>query len=408
MRGLVAEVVERVRVGLAEFDPACLDGPAACDLVEAFAELERLAGAGKTLAAGRALGSGAWIHRGTHRTAEQWLASVSGASVGQASGVLGTAQRLDALPETAAALRDGKLSAPQVEAVSAAATADPDAEQTLLASARANGLRGLKQDCARVTAAACVDEMAAYERICRHRSVRHWQDPDGTGRIDVRGPIDQTARVMAALEPYERAIFEQNRKTGKHARPEQTAFDALVRYCDQHTNPGPSVDLGGDPAEDTAPARKGPDAVLVYHVSHDAYLRGHTLPGEVCELEGAGPVPVGVVRVIANGDVLVKALVTDGIDVLRVAHLGRTIPAALRTAIDARDRECVIGGCHVTRHLEYDHDLPVSEGGETSYHQLHRLCRFHHREKHRHNARLQGPPGEMTLVPGTPQGRPPP
>ena len=120
--------------------------------------------------------------------------------------------------------------------------------------------------------------------------------------------------------------------------------------------------------------RKGPDAVLVYHVSHDAYLRGHTIPGEVCELQGAGPVPVQVVRVLASGDVLVKALVTDGIDVQRGVHLGRTIPAALRTAIDARDRECVIAGCHVSRHIEYDHNIPVSEGGETSYQQIHRVC----------------------------------
>ena len=55
----------------------------------------------------------------------------------------------------------------------------------------------------------------------------------------------------------------------------------------------------------------GPDAVRVYHFSHEAYLRGHTIAGEVCELEGAGPVPVQVVRALACGDVLVKALVTE-------------------------------------------------------------------------------------------------
>jgi len=144
---------------------------------------------------------------------------------------LDAAKRFDVLFDTEQALREGRLSGAQAEAVSAAAFTDPGAQQSLLASATVNGLRGLKQDCARVSAAACVDEMAVYERVRRARSIRHWQDPDGTGRIEVRGPIDQTARVMAALEPYERAIFEENRRTGNHARPEQTAFDALVRRC---------------------------------------------------------------------------------------------------------------------------------------------------------------------------------
>ena len=117
--------------------------------------------------------------------------------------------------------------------------------------------------------------------------------------------------------------------------------------------------------------------------------------------------PVGVVRAVANGDVLVKALVTDGIDVQRVVHLGRTIPAALRTAIDARDRECVIAGCHVSRHLEYDHNVPVAEGGATSYENLHRCCGIHHHEKHRRNARLAGEP-HMHLERARSPARPPP
>ncbi|MGZ4677343.1 MAG: hypothetical protein ACXVJ7_17220 [Acidimicrobiia bacterium] len=39
-----------------------------------------------------------------------------------------------------------------------------------------------------------------------------------------------------------------------------------------------------------------------------------------------------------------KALVTDGTDVTRVVHLGRTVPVALRSAIRTRDRVCVIEG----------------------------------------------------------------
>ena len=46
-----------------------------------------------------------------------------------------------------------------------------------------------------------------------------------------------------------------------------------------------------------------------------------------------------------------------------VVHLGRSIPATLRTAIETRDQTCVIAGCDVDRHLEIDHNIPYAQGG---------------------------------------------
>ena len=90
--------------------------------------------------------------------------------------------------------------------------------------------------------------------------------------------------------------------------------------------------------------------MVVVHVSKDAYERGWTERGERCEIEGIGPVPVGVARRLA-ADCIMKAVVTDGVDITRVAHLGRSIPAHLRTAVETRDPVCVIAGCEVDRHL---------------------------------------------------------
>jgi hypothetical protein len=140
-----------------------------------------------------------------------------------------------------------------------------------------------------------------------------------------------------------------------------------------------------------------PLAVLHLHVSAAAFARGHTVRGEICELEGAGPVPVSAAYRLSS-DAVVKALVTRGTDVTRVVSLGRSIPAALRTAVMGEHPTCAIAGCEVDRHLEIDHNIPYAQGGPTSLENLGPLCHFDHDRKTRHDLRRLGPPGRQRLV----------
>jgi hypothetical protein len=112
------------------------------------------------------------------------------------------------------------------------------------------------------------------------------------------------------------------------------------------------------------------------------------------------PVPVTVAQRILE-DSFVKAVLVDGTDVLAISHLGRLIPARLRTAVEELHQECDIEGCNVTLGLEIDHNLPVEELGPTALWNLGRLCPHHHEHKHRHNLRLAGEPGRMCFVPAT-------
>jgi hypothetical protein len=59
-----------------------------------------------------------------------------------------------------------------------------------------------------------------------------------------------------------------------------------------------------------------------------------------------GRVPVPVVRSRLD-DAFLSAVVTHGVDVSTVAHLGRHPTAHQRTALQVRDPECVVEGCHV-------------------------------------------------------------
>jgi hypothetical protein len=371
---------------LAEFEPDRFDGPGARSLVELFGELERLSSAGKALAVRQVVATGSWKQGGAHRDAADWLAAATGATVGAARATLETSSRLATLPSTEAALRAGALSAVQVDAIADAASVDPGAELELLERSAHDGVRGLRNECARVKAAACVDENERYEKVRAARSLRSWTDADGAGRIDIRGPVDATARVLEALAPYERQLFEEARAEGRRERHDALAFDALVALASAPNRDNQKCDT----------KRRGITGVV--RIDHRALLRGWTEAGEVCEIVGQGPIPVTVASRLLD-DAFIKAVLVDGTDVLAVSHPGRNIPERLRTAIEEMHRECDIDGCHVTSNLEIDHNQPVEEFGKTELCNLGRLCLHHHHHKHRHRLRLHGPPGRMQFVP---------
>jgi 5-methylcytosine-specific restriction endonuclease McrA len=84
--------------------------------------------------------------------------------------------------------------------------------------------------------------------------------------------------------------------------------------------------------------------------------------------------------------------------VTAVANAGRTIPASLRTALDAIYPTCAIDGCDTREGLEYDHRIPYAEGGPTSMDNMMRLCRLHHGLKTYAGYRLVGGHGNWDLV----------
>ena len=129
---------------------------------------------------------------------------------------------------------------------------------------------------------------------------------------------------------------------------------------------------------------KGPE--LVVHVSRDSLLRGSVAAGEICAVEGVGDVPVEVARRLLD-DAFLKGVLVDGIEVQRVRHFGRRIPAAVRTALHANGVlgagavECSVPGCDRRAGLEWHHVDPHARGGPTEIANLSPRCRYHHREE---------------------------
>lgn len=371
----VSRIIERLRVALRELYPGALTPEEAAELVQVFAEGERLCAAGKAIAARVVERSGVWSANG-HRTAAHWMAETTGVAVGQAVGALETARRLEHLPQTAEAFRSGELSETKVKEVAAAAAVDPSAERNLLDVARKQTVSSLKVKCQQVKAEAAIDENEAYERIRTRRYLRHWTDMEGAFRLEARLTADAGARVMGAIRSRQHRIASEARTAGRRETSEAYAADALVSLA--RTNGSGSS--------------RGPEAMVHVRVDHAALVRGHRANGEVCEIPGVGPIPVSAARRL-SADAILKVLVTDGCDVKAVAHVGRTIPARLRTALEARDPTCIVPGCDAREKLEIDHIIPLAEGGATTLENVGRVCGWHHYLKTHHGYRLEGSPG---------------
>lgn len=160
-------------------------------------------------------------------------------------------------------------------------------------------------------------------------------------------------------------------------------------------------------AEAASPERAGVgSAVVNVKVNAEALVRGHVEGDETCEIPGIGPVPVATVRSLL-GDAVVKLLLLRGVDVVSVVHLGRTVTAHQRSALELRDPTCVVEGCSVRHHLEIDRVDGWALTQVTTLDRLVRLCRWHHHLKTYAGYRLEGRPGAWRWSgPAPPDGPP--
>jgi hypothetical protein len=421
--GALADVV-------CELDPDCMTGSDASELYGSFAGMERLSVAGKTLLAARIEASGIWRETG-HRNAAALLAQVEGVSTGHATATLAIGRQLDELPATKEAVRSGTLSSPKVAELVGAGALDPSSESELLAGAADEPLRATKERCRRSRATSgAIDPLATIRRIREARHFSSWIDPEGAFCFQGRDTADRGALILSHLS----SVAARLRRTGKASegdpQPERALLaDALFSLVTQrHPDVGAPPDTSSPPGTGAAQAAgtepratppsyltssfeaesdpdcdpetlgmaaeegsvdpdpsldsrsiidRPPSCSVVVRVDLDALLRGHAEPGECCEIDNLGPIPVPMARDMANDSFLRFVFHRAG-DIRAVSHFGRTINRQLRTALVHRDTTCVVPRCGVSFGLEIDHIVPLTEGGPTELGNLALLCHHHH------------------------------
>jgi hypothetical protein len=362
-------------------EPGCLDGRDAAGLVELAARGERVCAAIKTLAARRVDEAGAW-RDGGHRSAAHFVAETTGTTVGAASQTLATARALEELPATNEAFRAGELSETQAAEITDAAGTDPDTETELLATAAEQSVKGLRDQCRQVRAGAEADDRAWARRLHQTRRAYRWPDPEGAWRADIRLSPDAGARVDSAWDAHLDRIFNEARRAGRHEPRAAYAADAFVAAMTQ----GPCK----------------PTEVRVT-VDAAALARGHTEPGDRCDITGVGPVPVTTALALLD-DASVSVLVRDGDDITAVSKPTRTIPAKLRRAVEARYPTCGVKSCANDQFLEIDHVVALENRGRTEDANLWRICKHHHHLKTYCGWRVVGTTHDWDLVPPEPPG----
>jgi len=343
----------------ARFDTSRWNGRQIEQTIRDVAAIEHAAAAFRGVLARRLQETNAWARNG-HRSAAHAAAAITGTSVGQATASLQTAERLEHLGRTAEAYAKGKLSPAQAAEIAHAASEVPEAEDELLLKVRDEKFAPFKDRCRRIAASAH-DPLERAKRIHANRSCRTWTDAEGAWNLSARGTAADGGRIMAALGAEADVVFKAARANKDREQLDAYRFDALHNLI----------------TRDTQSSGSGPKAHVHVNVDAEALLSLKGVPGATCEIPGLGAIPVEDARA-KLGDALLTVIIKKGVDVTTVAHHGRTIPTAIRRAVEARDPECVVDGCTVRDRLDLHHIIPWVEQQVTTVDGVVRICHWEH------------------------------
>jgi hypothetical protein len=375
----VIEVLQRMSATLdgllRKVDPEALSPRDAVRVLEAAVNVEQRAAALKALVVARAASDTAWASEG-HRCAEAWLAAKTGSGFGEAAATLGASEKLGELPGLSEALRAGEVSGPQLRELASAAT--PENEDRLLAAKDRQNLSQLRKTCAREKRSASTvrAEAARHARIHKGRYHREWYDSEGAWCYEGRGTAMAGAKASAIVNAAADQVFKEAWAEGRRESAAAYRFDGLMRVLE-----------GGGASVKTE---------VVIRVDAERLAGGHGS----CETS-AGEVPVDDAIGAILAGAFTKIVLRDGVDVTKVKHIGRHIPAEIKTAVMERDGYmCVRPSCGATQHLEIHHyRVDYAKGGETAYWNLLTTCGHDHDLCTNDGYRFGGGPGNWTWIP---------
>jgi hypothetical protein len=238
----------------------------------------------------------------------------------------------------------------------------------------------------RVKAAVAGDEM--HDRARRERSARHYTDDENVWHFHAQGTVDDGAKFVRVFEPIVEEFFKAAHKEGREESHEAYAFDAFMELARRAAGEG-----AGEPK-----ASKTTQLLGLVRVDHEALVRGAVEDDEVCEIAGLGPVPVRVARELL-GDAVVKLVLTKGIDVANVTHLGRGPTVAQKIAMWWQVPECTSLDCTRVQRIEFDHREEWRKTHHTRLDEGDGLCEHCHDLKTRLGWALVEGPGKRPIVP---------
>lgn len=327
-----------------------------------------------------------------------WLNYRCGVGMTAARERVRVAKCLQELPEIRAAFGAGMLSYSKVRAMTRVAT--PETDEYLLMLGTYATAHQIERLVAKTSRAKRSQDEAEAEVVYENRYLSVFRDESGAFELKGRFPAEQGAMIVKALE----LAMEQDFRSRSGDSAETSNSDDSAGTSAQ---PGPTQKRTRDvPAEtprtfrqrradalaDLAEtflahpgdgSRSGDRFQVVVHVSAGTSQGSSPdVPAESSWMEDAGHLPRETARRLGCDCSLLAVTEDERGEPLSIGRKSRSIPPAIRRALQLRDGGCRFPGCTHTRYVDGHHILHWADGGETSLDNLVLLCRYHHRLVH--------------------------
>jgi len=323
-----------------------------------------------------------WARHGLASCAH-WLQWKCGTNLGAAREKVRVAKALPGLPKISAAFREGRISYSKVRAMTRVAT--PKNEEFLLNIARHGTAAHVETVVRNYRRHQRWEALQDENRRHAGRELSWFVDADGMWAVKGRFTPEQGALIQKALQAATDELFEEQRPEPDDVSAETPdpvgarRADALARMADRY--------LAGPLAE-----RSGGDGYLV-HIHTDMGALQADGAAASSECEDCGRVSAETSRRMACDASVVHWRESATGEPLSIGRKKRTIPPAIRRALQRRDGGCRFPGCSCTRFVDAHHVVHWADGGETGMSNLVLLCRRHHRLVHEGGFGVRMKPG---------------
>jgi hypothetical protein len=349
-----------------------------------------------------------WQGEGINSCAH-WLNWFCGMSIGVAREKVRIARALPGLPQISQAFSEGRVSYSKVRAMTRAATLEN--EDALLNTAYHGSAAQLERQVQLYRRIKRTEALAEEQLRHAHRELSWHIDEAGCWVFRGRLTAEQGAVVARALEAAMDRAFEETRGEPKEVAREIEREQFTIGLAE------PIAQRRADALERVARGYlAGPE---VSDSSGDRYLVNLHTDIETLKADGEGAeaniddrssVPAETSRRLACDASLLHWLETEEGEPLSVGRKTRSIPPAIRRALQRRDGGCRFPGCTATRFVDAHHIVHWADGGETRMENLVLLCRRHHRLVHEGGFGLEAGPDRafrFSRPDGTPCPTPP-
>ena len=363
-----------------------------------------------------------------HASCAAWLHFRTGIDLGACREKVRAARALDAMPAVSAAMARGELSFSKVRALTRlSGVVEGEDEEVLVDFARQVTASELEKRVRGWKLGSRADEIELERRRHALRGLSVFPGDDGLYVIQGRLDPEVGALLMRAIEAAADALHRDGETwaaeggmrgpRGEEVTPKQRRADALGLLAERALAAG-FAELAGSERESTAPisGTRAERYQVLLHVGAETLREdaeagcSHLDDGMRVSAETSRRLccDASVVEVVSalddnratdrTGPVCRMGrpayrmgpadMMRDSNSILNIGRRTRTIPPALRRALELRDGGCRFPGCSL-RFTEAHHIVHWADGGETRLDNLILLCRHHHRALHEEGFRVR-------------------